>query len=64
MWLTSQLSDASYGTLTSINNDTGESAKQRTYIGHSGVQPLLFVIEREGLHFFLCKKEEFWLKPK
>jgi hypothetical protein len=39
-------------------------AKQRTYFGHSGVQPLLFVIEREGLDFFLCKKEEFWLKPK
>jgi hypothetical protein len=38
--------------------------KQRTYFGHSGVQPLLFVIEREGLDFFLCKKEEFWLKPK
>jgi hypothetical protein len=52
-----------YCTLTSINNFTGESAKQRTCVGHSGVQPLLFVIEREGLDFSKCKKREFWLKP-
>jgi hypothetical protein len=38
-------------TLTSINNFTGQSAKQRTCVGHSGVQSLLFVIEREGLDF-------------
>jgi hypothetical protein len=50
-------------TLTSINNFTGESAKQRTCVGYSGVQPLLFVIEREGLDFSQCKKREFWLKP-
>jgi hypothetical protein len=24
---------------------------------------LLFVIEREGLHFSQCKKREVWLKP-
>ena len=41
----------------------GESAKQRNCVGHSGVQPLLFVIEREGLDFSQCKKREFWLKP-
>jgi hypothetical protein len=52
-----------FGTLTSINNFTGESAKQRTCVGYSGVQPLLFVIEREGLDFSQCKKREFWLKP-
>jgi hypothetical protein len=50
-------------TLTSINNFTGESAKQPTCVGHSGVQPLLFVIEREGLDFSQCKKREFRLKP-
>jgi hypothetical protein len=55
--------EESCSTLTSINNFTGESAKQRTCVGYSGVQPLLFVIEREGLDFSQCKKREFWLKP-
>jgi hypothetical protein len=50
-------------TLTAINNFTGESAKQPTCVGHSGVQPLLFVIEREGLDFSQYKKREFRLKP-
>jgi hypothetical protein len=36
--------------LTCINNNTGECAKKRTYVIHSGVQPLLFVIERVELH--------------